>query len=96
MEIQYASSSFEPQAFSTTSGLLTLGAVKDFLRGVHGVDYVTVLLIAWFTVWYTDNFGRWGRPNPLLFVPVKDRSEYDQRPRKSRNVAEALKVCRFR
>ncbi|KAF7173003.1 hypothetical protein CNMCM5623_005121 [Aspergillus felis] len=56
-------------------------------------DLITVSLFLLIWAWFTDAWGLWApKPDPLLFVPVRDRSSYKKAPTKSRNIAEALKV----
>jgi hypothetical protein len=56
------------------------------------IDFVTMALVLWVSVWYTDCWGRWTKPDPLIFEQVRDRSEFENRPKKSRNIVTLLKV----
>lgn len=56
-------------------------------------DGVVLILAVWTVAWFTDCWGYSApKPNPLLFVPVKDRTAFESQPAQSRNVADALKV----
>lgn len=56
-------------------------------------DLIATCLVLAIWAWFTDGWGLWAaKPDPLLFIPVRDRSAYEKLPKKSRNVAEALKV----
>ena len=71
---------------------------KVFMRHPLEVgDGITLLLSIWIFLWTTECWGWWTpKPDPLLFVPVKDPTEFENRPKKSRNVVDALKVSIFR
>lgn len=56
------------------------------------IDMVTMALVLWASVWYTDCWGRWTKPDPLIFEQVRDRREFENRPKKSRNIVTLLQV----
>lgn len=56
-------------------------------------DGIVLILAIWAVAWFTDCWGyRAPKPEPLLFVPVKDRTAFESHPGQSRNVADAVKV----
>ncbi|KAF5017386.1 hypothetical protein F66182_10688, partial [Fusarium sp. NRRL 66182] len=51
---------------------------------------VSLFLLIW--AWFTDGWGLWApKPDPLLFLPVRNQSSYKKALTKSRNIAETLK-----
>ncbi|GFF34922.1 NADPH--cytochrome P450 reductase [Aspergillus udagawae] len=82
---------------SNSSGILSLPTLpgngrmsSPKLLYIPDLITVSVFLLTW--AWFTDGWGLWApKPDPLLFVPVRDWSSYKKAPTKSRNIAEALK-----
>jgi hypothetical protein len=63
------------------------------LESLQIPDILTLFLFV--TIWacFTDGLGFWApKPDPMLFLPVRDRSRYKMMPKKSRNIAETMKV----
>jgi hypothetical protein len=69
-----------------------LSQLPKLLAQENPIDWACFALLAYTVYWVTDGFGRWSKPSPLLFIPVKDRSAFDKIPKKSKNVCDALKV----
>jgi len=60
---------------------------------LHVYDGIVLILAIWTVAWFTDCLGySTPKQDPLLFVPVKDRTAFESQPGQSRNVADALKV----
>ncbi|GIC94349.1 NADPH cytochrome P450 oxidoreductase family protein [Aspergillus udagawae] len=82
---------------SNSSGILSLPTLpgngrmsSPKLLCIPDLITVSLFLLTW--AWFTDGWGLWApKPDPLLFVPVRDWSSYKKAPTKSRNIAEALK-----
>ncbi|GFF24925.1 NADPH--cytochrome P450 reductase [Aspergillus udagawae] len=82
---------------SNSSGILSLPTLpgngrmsSPMLLCIPDLITVSLFLLTW--AWFTDGWGLWApKPDPLLFVPVRDWSSYKKAPTKSRNIAEALK-----
>jgi hypothetical protein len=77
---------------SRLHGSSDLSHVLQLLAQETPFDWICLGLIFYAVYWVTDGFGKSSKPSPLLYIPVKDRTEYDKIPKKSRNVCDALKV----
>jgi hypothetical protein len=63
------------------------------LESLRIPDILTVFLFVTIWAWFTDGLGFWApKPDPMLFLPVRDRSRYKMLPKKSRSIAETVKV----
>jgi hypothetical protein len=63
------------------------------LESLRTPDILTVILFVTIWAWFTDGLGFWApKPDPMLFLPVRDRSRYKMLPKNSRNIAETMKV----
>lgn len=63
------------------------------LESLRIPDILTVILFITIWAWFTDGLGFWApKPDPMLFLPVRDRSRYNMLPKKSRKIAETMKV----
>ncbi|KAJ5885905.1 uncharacterized protein N7473_008579 [Penicillium subrubescens] len=62
------------------------------LESLRIPDILTVILFVTIWAWFTDGLGFWApKPDPMLFLPVRDRSRYKMLPKKSRNITETMK-----
>jgi hypothetical protein len=77
---------------SRLHGSSDLSHVLQLLAQETPFDWICLGLMFYAVYWVTDGFGTSSKPSPLLYIPVKDRTEYDNIPKKSRNVRDALKV----
>ncbi|KAK5458213.1 hypothetical protein LTS15_004293 [Exophiala xenobiotica] len=85
-------SDFSVEAMSWKDSPLWLQTLDRSPYQLHVYDGIVFILAIWTVAWFTDCWGyRTPKPDPRLFVPVKDRTAFESQPGQSRNVADALK-----
>ncbi len=86
-------SDFSLDAFSWKDNPLWLRILYRSPYQLHVYDGIVLILAIWTVAWFTDCWGyRAPKPDPRLFVPVKDRTAFESQPGQSRNIADTLKV----
>jgi hypothetical protein len=86
-------SDFSVEVLSWKDSPLWLQILNRSPYQLHVYDGIVFILAIWTVAWFTDFWGyRTPKPDPRLFVPVKDRTAFESQPGQSRNVADALKV----